>query len=114
MAVLLTVPMLAMAFVVKLNSSGRALYWTRRVGSSNNIFMMPKSRTMKVVTPVIATRLLYNSNQYLTSIGSFLRKSSLDELPQIWSILKGDMSFVGPGPALFIQTDLIDLRKKWG
>jgi len=102
------------ALLVKLKSKGPALYWSDRVGNGNIIFKMPKFRTMQVGTPAVATHLLSDSTQYLTPVGSFLRKSSLDELPQLWSILIGDMSFVGPRPALFNQDDLIALRTQYG
>ena len=102
------------ALLVKLSSKGRALYWSDRVGRRNSIFRMPKFRTMQVGTPIVATHLLSDSGQYLTPVGSFLRKSSLDELPQLWSILVGDMSFIGPRPALFNQDDLIALRTQYG
>ena len=98
------------AVLVRLTSTGHALYWSDRVGRHNKLFKMPKFRSMRVNTPAVATHLLGNPEQFLTPIGSFLRKSSLDELPQLWSILKGDMSFVGPRPALFNQHDLIKLR----
>ena len=100
--------------LVKLTSKGPALYWSDRVGARNVIFKMPKFRTMQLGTPTVATHLLANTGQYLTPVGSFLRKSSLDELPQLWSILAGDMSFVGPRPALFNQDDLITLRTQYG
>ena len=99
---------------VRLTSRGPALYWSDRVGLNNLIFRMPKFRTMQINTPAVATHLLADPDQYLTSIGSFLRKTSLDELPQLWSIIKGDMSFVGPRPALFNQDDLISLRTQCG
>ncbi len=102
------------ALFVKLTSKGPTLYWSDRVGVCNIIFKMPKFRTMQVGTPAVATHLLSDSGQYLTPIGSFLRKTSLDELPQLWSILVGDMSFVGPRPALFNQDDLIALRTQYG
>ena len=102
------------ALLVKLTSKGAIFYWSSRVGRRNNIFIMPKFRTMKVETPTVATHLLYDSSQYLTPIGSFLRKTSIDEFPQLWSILIGDMSFVGPRPALFNQDDLIALRTQYG
>ena len=102
------------AGLVKLTSKGPALYWSDRVGRHNIIFAMPKFRTMQVGTPAVATHLLFDSSQYLTPVGSFLRKSSLDELPQLWSIMIGDMSFVGPRPALFNQDDLITLRTQYG
>ena len=111
---LATVPVLMIAAAVRLTSSGPALYWSARVGRHNAIFRMPKFRSMRIDTPAVATHLLTNPDQYLTPIGSFLRKSSLDELPQLWSILKGDMSFVGPRPALFNQHDLIALRTERG
>lgn len=106
--------MLLVAVLVKFTSRGPILYWSDRVGKNNKIFSMPKFRTMHVGTPAVATHLLSNSQNHLTPIGSFLRKSSLDELPQLWSILIGDMSFVGPRPALFNQEDLIALRTKLG
>jgi O-antigen biosynthesis protein WbqP len=113
-AVILAVPVLLVAMAVKLTSRGPALYWSDRVGRHNRIFRMPKFRTMKIGTPAVATHLLKDPKVYLTSIGSFLRKSSLDELPQLWSILVGDMSFVGPRPALFNQDDLVALRTERG
>jgi O-antigen biosynthesis protein WbqP len=108
------VPVLLVALSVKLTSPGPALYWSNRVGRYNKIFRMPKFRSMRIDTPAVATHLLKNPQAYLTPIGSFLRKSSLDELPQLWSIIKGDMSFVGPRPALFNQDDLIALRTEAG
>lgn len=105
---------LLIALLVKVSSKGEIIFWSDRVGQKNIIFRMPKFRTMRVNTPQLATHLLANSNQYLTPIGSFLRKSSLDELPQLWSIFVGDMSFVGPRPALFNQEDLISKRAKLG
>lgn len=113
-AVILCVPFLIVALAVKLTSTGPVLYWSNRVGRHNVLFKMPKFRSMKVGTPAVATHLLTNPHTHLTPIGSFLRKSSLDELPQLWSILVGDMSFVGPRPALFNQQDLIDLRTEYG
>jgi O-antigen biosynthesis protein WbqP len=113
-AVLLLVPVLIVALAVRLTSKGPVLYWSDRVGRNNVIFKMPKFRSMRVGTPAVATHLLADAASHLTPIGSFLRKSSLDELPQLWSILKGDMSFVGPRPALFNQQDLIDLRTAQG
>lgn len=110
----LLVPILLVALAVKLTSAGPALYWSERVGRNNRLFRMPKFRSMRVGTPAVATHLLTNPDGYLTPIGSFLRKSSLDELPQLWSILVGDMSFVGPRPALFNQDDLIELRTRCG
>jgi O-antigen biosynthesis protein WbqP len=100
--------------MVRLTSTGPVFYWSDRVGRDNKIFKMPKFRSMRVGTPAVATHLLSNPEVYLTPVGSFLRKSSLDELPQLWSIFKGDMSFVGPRPALFNQQDLIELRTKAG
>ena len=110
----LTVPVLLVAVLVRLTSRGPALYWSDRVGRNNVIFKMPKFRSMRVGTPAVATHLLADARSHLTPIGSFLRKSSLDELPQLWSILAGDMSFVGPRPALFNQQDLIALRTEQG
>ena len=108
--VFLALPILFVALTVRLTSPGPVLYWSDRVGRHNRIFKMPKLRSMRIDTPVVAAHLLQNPDQWLTPIGSFLRKSSLDELPQLWSILRGDMSFVGPRPALFNQDDLIALR----
>ncbi len=113
-AALLALPLLIVALVVRLTSPGPVLYWSDRIGRNNCIFKMPKFRSMRIDTPAVATHLLQNPDQWLTPIGSFLRKSSLDELPQLWSILKGDMSFVGPRPALFNQDDLITLRTDAG
>lgn len=113
-AIVLTLPVLLVALAVKLTSCGPALYWSDRVGRHNRIFRMPKFRSMRVDTPAVATHLFKDPKVYLTPIGSFLRKSSLDELPQLWSILVGDMSFVGPRPALFNQDDLIALRTECG
>lgn len=110
----LIIPIVVVAIMVRLTSNGRALYWSDRIGRSNIYFKMPKFRTMRINTPAVATHLLQNPQHFLTPIGSFLRKSSLDELPQLWSIIKGDMSFVGPRPALFNQHDLIELRTKYG
>jgi O-antigen biosynthesis protein WbqP len=106
----LSLPLLFVAMAVKLTSHGPAIYWSQRVGRHNRLFNMPKFRSMRTDTPAVATHLLADPEAYLTPIGSFLRKSSLDELPQLWSILTGDMSFVGPRPALFNQDDLIELR----
>ena len=118
LALLALVPLapllLAVAVAVRLTSRGPVLYWSDRVGRNNRIFRMPKFRTMRTDTPAVATHLLTNPDHYLTPIGKFLRKSSLDELPQLFSILKGDMSFVGPRPALFNQDDLIELRTRKG
>lgn len=110
----LLLPLLMLAIVVKLTSRGPMLYWSDRVGRDNRIFRMPKFRSMRLDTPAVATHLLADPDAYLTSIGSFLRRSSLDELPQLWSVLTGDMSFVGPRPALFNQDDLIELRTGCG
>ncbi len=110
----LSAPIIIVALMVKLTSKGPVLYWSDRVGINNTIFRMPKFRTMRTDTPAVATHLLENPDAYLTPIGSFLRKFSLDELPQLWSILKGHMSFVGPRPALFNQDDLIELRTNKG
>jgi O-antigen biosynthesis protein WbqP len=111
---ILALPILVVAILVRLTSTGPALYWSNRVGKNNAIFSMPKFRSMRVGTPAVATHLLSDPKTYLTPIGSFLRKSSLDELPQLWSILVGDMSFVGPRPALFNQDDLVALRTEFG
>lgn len=113
-AVVLALPVMLVAVLVRLTSPGPALYWSDRVGRYNTIFKMPKFRSMQIGTPAVATHLLSNPDAHLTPIGSFLRKSSLDELPQLWSILVGDMSFVGPRPALFNQHDLIELRTQQG
>ena len=114
----LSIPLLLVAVLVRVTSNGAVLYWSDRVGISNNegvkTFKMPKFRTMLVDTPAVATHLLDDPDAFLTPVGGFLRKSSLDELPQLWNILKGDMSFVGPRPALFNQDDLIALRKEQG
>jgi O-antigen biosynthesis protein WbqP len=111
---ILLLPVVLLALAVRLTSKGPALYWSARVGRKNTIFKMPKFRSMRVGTPAVATHLLGNPQVHLTPIGSFLRKSSFDELPQLWSILAGDMSFVGPRPALFNQQDLIALRTEQG
>lgn len=113
-AAALLVPILIVAVAVRLTSKGPILYWSSRVGRNNSIFAMPKFRSMLSDTPAVATHLLPNPDSHLTVIGSFLRKSSLDELPQLWSIIRGDMSFVGPRPALFNQFDLIELRTRKG
>jgi O-antigen biosynthesis protein WbqP len=110
----LLVPIVLVAMIVKLTSKGPIIYWSDRVGLHNSVFKMPKFRSMRVDTPAVATHLLADPEQFLTPIGSFLRKSSLDELPQLWSIITGDMSFVGPRPALFNQDDLIALRTQYG
>jgi O-antigen biosynthesis protein WbqP len=106
--------MLFIALLVKITSEGPVLYWSDRIGKDNTIFRMPKFRTMRVNTPEVATHLLTSSDQHLTSVGKMLRKFSLDELPQLVSVLKGDMSFVGPRPALYNQDDLVELRTKKG
>lgn len=110
----LALPILFVALAVRLTSKGPVLYWSDRVGRNNVIFRMPKFRSMGVGTPAMATHLLANPQAHLTPVGGFLRRSSLDELPQLWSILRGDMSFVGPRPALFNQDDLIALRTQSG
>ena len=110
----LLAPIALVAALVRLTSKGPVIYWSDRVGQHNAIFRMPKFRTMQVGTPAVATHLLADPKQFLTPAGSFLRRSSLDELPQLWSILKGDMSFVGPRPALFNQHDLVALRTQFG
>ena len=110
----LLLPIIIVVILVKLTSKGRVLYWSERVGKNNVIFKMPKFRSMRADTPVVPTHLLGDPKSFLTPIGDFLRKSSLDELPQLWCILKGDMSFVGPRPALFNQDDLIALRTQKG
>ena len=112
--VILALPILAVTLAIRLTSAGPVLYWSDRVGRHNRIFRMPKFRSMRMDTPAMASHLLHNPDQWLTPIGSALRKSSLDELPQLWSILKGDMSFVGPRPALYNQEDLIALRTDRG
>jgi O-antigen biosynthesis protein WbqP len=113
-ALVLALPILLIALAVRLTSPGPALYWSDRVGRHNRLFKMPKFRSMRTDTPAVATHLLDDPARWLTPIGPYLRKSSLDELPQLWSILKGDMSFVGPRPALFNQDDLIALRTEAG
>lgn len=112
--IVLLLPLLAVALLVRLTSAGPVLYWSDRVGRGNKIFKMPKFRSMRIGTPAVATHLLGDPKAHLTPVGSFIRKSSLDELPQLWSILVGDMSFVGPRPALFNQHDLIELRTQCG
>jgi len=111
---ILGLPMIAIALLIRITSPGPALYWSDRVGRHNRIFRMPKFRSMRVGTPAVATHLLSDPKAHLTPLGGFLRKSSLDELPQLWSVLAGDMSLVGPRPALFNQQDLIDLRTQCG
>ena len=112
--VTLILPIMVVAAAVRLTSPGPALYWSERVGRHNRIFRMPKFRSMRIGTPAVATHLLRDPDAWLTPIGAFLRKTSLDELPQLWSILAGDMSFVGPRPALFNQDDLVALRTEQG
>ena len=112
--VILLMPLLLVSLLVRFTSKGPVLYWSKRVGRNNQTFWMPKFRSMQMGTPAVATHLLCYPDVYLTPVGSFLRKSSLDELPQLWSIIKGDMSFVGPRPALFNQHDLIELRTQAG
>lgn len=118
LAVLLSVLFLPILLVVwlavKITSKGPAIHWSKRIGQNNTVFLMPKFRSMKINTPQLATHLMTNPDAYLTPIGSFLRKTSLDELPQLWSILTGKMSFVGPRPALFNQDDLVALRTQFG
>lgn len=111
---ILLIPIAVIALIVRSTSPGPALYWSDRVGRGNRLFRMPKFRSMRVDTPALATHLLTNPQAYITPVGAFLRKTSLDELPQLWSILVGDMSFVGPRPALFNQHDLIELRTRHG
>lgn len=113
-AMILAIPIALVALAVRLTSKGSVLYWSDRVGQYNLIFRMPKFRSMRIDTPALATHLLDDPSRWLTPIGSFLRKSSLDELPQLWSILRGEMSFVGPRPALFNQDDLVALRTQLG
>lgn len=110
----LLLPVLLTALLVKLTSRGPVLYWSERIGQNNQVFKMPKFRSMRVGTPALATHLLDNPQAWLTPAGNFLRKSSLDELPQLWNIFLGDMSFVGPRPALFNQHDLVALRTQYG
>ena len=112
--VIIIAPSLIIALLVKITSKGPILFWSKRIGVNNEIFLMPKFRTMKQDTPDVATHLLKDPDQFLTSIGPFLRRSSLDEIPQLYSVLLGDMSLVGPRPALFNQEDLINLRTEKG
>jgi O-antigen biosynthesis protein WbqP len=113
-SIILVLPMTLIALVLMMTSKGTVIYWSDRVGQYNKKFRMPKFRTMKLKTPAIASHLLNETNQLITPVGGFMRKASLDELPQLWSILMGYMSFVGPRPALFNQEDLIELRTKKG
>lgn len=110
--VLLSIPFFIVWILVRITSPGPAIHWSKRIGKGNDIFLMPKFRTMRIDTPQLATHLL-DGKSYLTPVGSFLRKSSLDELPQLWSVFKGDMNLVGPRPALFNQYDLRDLRTSY-
>jgi O-antigen biosynthesis protein WbqP len=112
--ILLSIPMLFIALLVKLTSKGPILFWSDRIGTNNTTFKMPKFRTMRMDAPAVATHLLDNPKEFLIHCGSFLRRFSLDELPQLWSVLKGDMSFIGPRPALYNQDDLVELRTKKG
>jgi O-antigen biosynthesis protein WbqP len=112
--IVLAIPLAVLAALVRLTSPGPALHWSQRVGRGNRLFAMPKFRTMRIETPQVATHLLDDPSQWLTPIGAALRRSSLDELPQLWSVLAGDMSLVGPRPALFNQHDLIALRTEAG
>tara|TARA_X000000368_G_scaffold251413_1_gene198665 strand:- start:1057 stop:1617 length:561 start_codon:yes stop_codon:yes gene_type:complete len=111
---ILVLPMILIFVLIRLTSKGPAIYWSDRVGKNNSVFKMPKFRSMLIQTPTVATHLLNEPDSYLSPIGGFLRRSSLDELPQLLSVLKGDMSFVGPRPALYNQYDLIELRTKNG
>lgn len=112
--IFLFIPFCIIALLVKVTSKGPAIHWSKRIGRENAIFLMPKFRTMRVDTPQVATHLLTNGQNFLTPIGAFLRKSSLDEIPQLWSVLKGEMNLVGPRPALYNQDDLRDLRTNLG
>jgi len=112
--VLLSGPMFLIAILVRITSPGPAVHWSKRIGKNNQLFLMPKYRTMRVGAPQVATHLLQDSGTYITKIGAILRKTSLDELPQLWSVLVGDMSLVGPRPALFNQDDLVALRNQYG
>lgn len=114
LTLVLALPIALIALAIRVTSAGPAVYWSNRVGRDNKIFRMPKFRSMRTDTPAVATHLLQNPEQYITPVGRFLRKTSLDELPQLWSILVGDMSFVGPRPALYNQDDLIALRTERG
>jgi O-antigen biosynthesis protein WbqP len=113
-ALAIALPTLLIALAVRLTSRGPALYWSERIGRDNRIFPMPKFRTMREGTPAVATHLFDDARSALTPIGGFLRKTSLDELPQLWSVFRGDMTFVGPRPALFNQDDLVQLRTEAG
>ena len=109
-----SIPLLLVWIAVRISSQGPVIFWSDRVGYKNHMFRMPKFRTMRIDTPNVATHLLVGANSYLTPVGGFLRKSSLDELPQLWSVLMGEMSFVGPRPALYNQDDLIAMRTELG
>ena len=111
--IILSIPLIIIGLIIRLDSKGKSIHWSKRIGKNSEIFYMPKFRTMFLDAPNIATHLMKNSDKYITKVGSFLRLSSIDELPQIISILKGDLSFIGPRPALFNQDDLIVLRKKY-
>jgi len=113
-SIVLIIPLIIIAILIKIDSKGPVLFWSDRVGINNTIFKMPKFRTMRINTPAVATHLLTNPQAYITPFGGFLRRLSLDELPQLWSILKGDICIVGPRPALFNQDDLIKLRTEKG
>jgi O-antigen biosynthesis protein WbqP len=112
--IFLAIPMIVIGILVRITSKGSVIYWSDRVGKNNIIFKMPKFRSMRIETPDIPSHLLKNPDKYLSPVGSFLRHSSLDELPQLFSVIKGDMSFVGPRPVLFNQLDLLALRKEKG
>jgi O-antigen biosynthesis protein WbqP len=112
--VLLIIPFMIVWILVKITSPGPAIHWSKRIGRNNAVFLMPKFRTMLIDTPQVATHLLSNGKSYLTPVGSFLRKTSLDEIPQLWSVIIGDMNLVGPRPALFNQDDLKKLRTEYG
>tara|TARA_B110000003_G_scaffold274078_1_gene313123 strand:- start:2327 stop:2887 length:561 start_codon:yes stop_codon:yes gene_type:complete len=114
LCIVLLIPLVFIAILIRITSEGKSIYWSKRIGYDSCIFNMPKFRTMKINTPVVATHLIKNVDEYFSPFGSFLRRTSLDELPQIFSVLKGEMSFVGPRPALFNQHDLISLRKQNG
>lgn len=112
--IIFSIPFFIIWILIRVSSPGNAVHWSKRIGKNNEIFLMPKFRTMRIDTPQVATHLLSDGKNYITPIGSFLRKTSLDELPQLWSVLRGDMSLVGPRPALFNQYDLMELRTKAG
>ena len=112
--IILFIPLMAVGLIIRIDSKGKSIHWSKRIGKNSEIFYMPKFRTMFIDTPNIATHLMNNPENHITRIGSFLRKNSIDEIPQVISILVGDLSFIGPRPALFNQYDLIALRKKYG